>query len=195
MKPLTAADARKADLYRTHLPLAADIAWKFTRRFGWSFYDMQMESESLLALICSGWDQPVSCFEYEPGRTGGRSPTAWIYFHLYTEMMTICTRRTKRHATEFSVLTGSDEDAKLHLADKGPGWLARLMSDLSDDARELVQVFISAPDEIANILKESRKVGKRRRKVLVEYLDQLTALPDWDEQRLTRAWQEVAACL
>lgn len=169
-------------LFEKYRPMATRFAVRFSQKYGLPFQETQVEADETLSQICACWHTEGDPWQYKKGAC---SPTTWVYHLLHWQLTTYCTRKRPR----YSVFSQADTDSRVAFVPAKTNWRERLMQNLGDDARAIVSTITSAPEELADILVPRRK--KQARRAVTQYLKK----QGWDEQRVDRAWDEVAACL
>jgi hypothetical protein len=165
-----------ADLFKRHLPLARFLAARFAKTFNAPLQELIDEAEGILALVCCQWDE-----DYDPKRA---APSTWVYRNIYHGLLNLKTR--KRHTQSLSTADGQD---LLRQMPAKQNWLERLIRDLGEDARAIVQTLLDAPREIAEDL------SPRRPKRAAAALRQFLVAHGWGDDKINNAWQEVSQCL
>lgn len=169
-------------LFKQHQPMAWRLAERFASLYRRPFGELRDEAESILGLNIAQWfEQNASAFKDNVGT----KPSTWIYRGLYWDLTTYCTRK-QSPARPFSTL--EKQESPLDHPCRRP-WIERMLQELGEDARIVVETILHAPAEIAEDVSTSSR--GRARKAVRQYLQ----VSGWTRQRIEAAWTEVDACL
>lgn len=116
----------------------------------------------------------------------------FIYLEAQGAMLTYCIKPYKE--VPIGVYLVDEDENKNHpfLRKKyNPNtWIKKLIAELSEEARVLVNTIIESPEELYHAVKPSRPV--RSKTALKNYLIDVM---DWDSHKFERIFTEVAKCL
>jgi hypothetical protein len=154
------------------------LAWAFTDRGKRDFDDCKAQANL-------GYAHALA--SYDPSR--GASFSTWVYNQALGKLLSRQTRSTKQYATEKQVeddgrLNRNESTRRCHL------W-EMLSSDLSEDARLLVEIVIDAPAEIAWAVGLGGRNPARARHSIYEYLRGT----GWSFARISNAFLELRETL
>lgn len=172
---------QKGELVTQYTPLAYRHAAKFAATYKIPFNDVADEAISGLGLIAMAWNESGDPSCSPDGRT------TWVYQKLYWHLLTFCTRKQPRERCFTSVT--KDEDVQIDAPAK-TGWFEGLLHTLGDDARDIVEIIVNAPAELAEEIRP-RKPAKTA-KAIQNYVERYF---DWEPTRVMNAWAEVEAAL
>jgi hypothetical protein len=163
-------------MFLQYRPMARHIAGRFARRKDLPFEEMVDEAESglgfRLAMYGDEYLTSPSCSE-----------SSFCYRSIYWMLQQ---SRRYEHHIPFSTV---QEEVKEEWEHK-PGWLTTFLRGLGDEARELVNIVIQAPQEIAADVTTATRA--RGRHAIRNYLRDVMG---WPEEKIDRAWAEVRSCL
>lgn len=151
------------------------MAWNFSRRF-------QEDLDELVALGYFG----IACFakEYDPKKS---CLSTHIYRIAWHRMSNHCRNKDRVHHT---LIDFQDEERPFDVPAKAEFWLTRLCSEISDEAKALIQIVLEAPEELGDTLRTSAPLtsAKALRAYMIDALD-------WTPEKVDTVWREVELCL
>lgn len=111
-----------------------DLAWKCANAYPVTFEEAK--SEAYYAFV-------RSCQDYDPDKSKGAKFSTWCYFWVWTQLKTFVTKRSVDPLIFVEMkedLLGGKPDLRSESME--------MFCDLSDDAKEIIQLLIETPAEI-----------------------------------------------
>lgn len=169
----------KADIFTGHLPLARQMASRFSKKYGLPLTTVLDEAQSILALVVARWDAG--------GGRGyvaecGCNKTSWIWRALYWDLLTFCTRGNKHHKRE-------RESESIYTAPARFNWLERFYRNLGEDARIVCETILFAPAEIIDDITANAGHSYRNRAYRAVWAH--LRAKGWAEERVELAFAEI----
>lgn len=189
-------DMKKEAEFLLYRDLARSLAGKFSRQYHKAYVDLVEVAEYALCLELfgrRGFDKKA-----------GTKKSTWLYTVIYFHLTQVCTRglhpcpryegsmqvhiREWVPETPFSCLS-TDDQSSIDPEEKS-NMVTELLSELSAEARALVQIVLQAPGDLANVITSrdsQRALRMTREAIRVHLIDEF----DWTTEMVDRAWAEV----
>lgn len=127
------------------------LAWKTAEAYPVTFEEARSEAY---------WAFMRSCEDFKPGR--GAKFSSWCYYWVWTHLKTFVTKRTVDPLTFVDI----DDDLCGGAAPLRNDCL-ELVSDLSEDAKEMISLFLETPAELVGVSMTPHQYMKRVKKMMV----------------------------
>lgn len=165
------------EIFHRYEKLIYHLAKKFSVQYNLPYQELVGEGcHAFLMYLEKWWEEKFN--------TSISKETTWAYLKIYWSLKNICIKMTKAKTVPLEIRN------RIFEPEAKPNWLARLLSEVSEEGKFLIKTIITAPGEIAEDV--SVKTCGRARKAIKDYLIEEKK---WDPNKLFKTWEEVKSCL
>ena len=161
--------------YEDFEAMAHKLSWRYAKRYNMN--EDELMSEALFALVNA----------IQTHRPEKATLSTWAYFCMSNSISTFCSREHKRQGI-VQPDEGKVDDCRERIPAK-TDWVHVLLSDLEDEAKELVHIILEGPAELVSELFHHKAAVSRD--AVKEHLRGI----GWSEEKLVRCWTEVQDAL
>jgi len=133
------------------------LAWSTAKKYPVTFEEAR--SEAYFAFM-------KACTEYSRAKSKGGKFSSWCYFKTWTHLKTWITKRTNDRLV---FMENNDREDTMAIA--APATVSshiELVEDLSEDAREMVNMLVETPAELLGLSMSPKRFMKRVKECLVK---------------------------
>lgn len=160
-------------------PAARSIAHKVAKQYDWDKEELTDRAMQVLADVAMRTRD-----EHDPDVA---SLFTWVYGQIQWKLVNHCQFQKRRWRRHHGVVVEHDEEPT---ASRG-GLLERLLLELSEEARALVQIVVEVPDELRRAFHYAQSDTQQARASFLQYLQRAGV----DDDTIDSAWTEVQQAL